>query len=173
MTRVLVAYATKHQSTREIAEGIAIPLREAGNDVECADAASASAKGYDAVVLGSAVYMGRWRKSARAFLDRERETLATVPFWIFSSGPAGADAADPVTEDRWLEPRAVVERSTRLGVRGHIVFGGRLPVEPGNLIERAMVRGAPPESIDLRDWEEIERWSRGIAADLAGDRLGA
>jgi hypothetical protein len=54
----------------------------------------------------------------------------------------------------------------RLGARGHVVFGGRVPLELHSFIERAMVKNTPPEFADRRDWEEISRWAAEIATQL-------
>jgi menaquinone-dependent protoporphyrinogen oxidase len=43
----------------------------------------------------------------------------------------------------WAEPPNVVNEDEKLGMRGHLVFGGRLPVEPAGFIEKAMVRDTP------------------------------
>jgi menaquinone-dependent protoporphyrinogen oxidase len=51
--------------------------------------------GYDAVVLGSAVYLGNWMKPAKEFAVREAAALAAVPVWLFSSGPIGSPPEDP------------------------------------------------------------------------------
>lgn len=56
--KVLVAYASKRGSTAEIAEAVAKALAEAGLDVDCIKSDDVSdVSPYDAVVLGSAVYM--------------------------------------------------------------------------------------------------------------------
>jgi menaquinone-dependent protoporphyrinogen oxidase len=74
MTRVLVAYASKRGSTVEIAEAVADVLRQADLEVDCRAAGDVAAlKPYDAVVLGSAVYMKRWQGDARHFLRRHSE----------------------------------------------------------------------------------------------------
>jgi menaquinone-dependent protoporphyrinogen oxidase len=162
MSRVLVAYATKHGATAEIAEAIRDELGHAGHIVDCLAADRVeSIEGYDAVVIGSAVYMKRWRSEARGLLKRHAKDLAERPFWIFSSGPFGAKP-DPA----WSEPPKTVRQAERLGVRHHVVFGGRLPLEPGNFIERAMVKDCPPESRDLRDWDAIKAWARELGAEL-------
>ena len=173
MARILVAYATKHHSTEEIAQAIAGELRSHGHEADCTDAAHASASGYDAVVLGSAVYMGRWRREAKHFLKHERHRLAATPFWIFSSGPVGEGSGDSDKDEAWLEPTSLIELAESLGVREHVVFGGRLPRDPGNFVESAMVRNTPPDRQDNRDWDRIRDWAQAVATALAGDRLEA
>jgi menaquinone-dependent protoporphyrinogen oxidase len=109
-------------------------------------------------VLGSAVYMKRWLGDARRLFRKHRRELAARPFWIFSSGPFGAEP-DPA----WSEPPRIVRDAERMGVRDHVVFGGRLPLEPSGFVEKAMVRDTPPEVADLRDWDEIRSWPAGDA----------
>jgi menaquinone-dependent protoporphyrinogen oxidase len=157
---VLVAYASKHGSTAEIADAIAAELRDHGIAVDCSAAHDVgSLDGYDAVVLGSAVYMKRWLRDARRLFRRQRGPLAALPFWIFSSGPCGPDP-DPA----WAEPAGLIRSAEELGVRDHVVFGGRLPLEPSGFIEKAMERDTPRELADRRDWDEIRAWAAGIAA---------
>ncbi len=169
---VLVAYATKHGATAEIAEAIAGRLRADGLDAEARHAGDVrSLEQYSAVVLGSAVYMKRWRREARHFLRHHHDALARMPFWVFSSGAVG-EHRDP----DWEEPAKVVETVKRLGAREHVVFGGRVPQDPGNFVERAMLRDTPPEVADLRDFGAIRGWASEIAAALrtpAGAERGA
>jgi menaquinone-dependent protoporphyrinogen oxidase len=154
MSRILVAYGSKHGSTAEIAEAIAATLREAGLEVDCVKAGDVhSLDGYGAVVLGSAVYMRRWRRAARRFLDRFAGDLRERPLWVFSSGPVGDP--DHINYD-WAEPPRTIERADRLGAREHVVFGGRS--------ESTRI---PEEHRDLRDWDEIREWARRIAAEVA------
>ncbi len=162
--KVLVAYASKRGSTAEIAEAVAETLRTSGLDVECEDAGEVSGvDSYRAVVLGSAVYMKRWRGDAKHFLRKHGKALAAMPFWVFSSGPAG----DPESDNPdWMEPPRIVDKVEELGARAHVVFGGRLPVEPHGPMEKAMVKNTPAEFHDRRDWEEIRSWAAGIAAEL-------
>jgi menaquinone-dependent protoporphyrinogen oxidase len=134
MAKVLVAYASKRGSTAEIAEAVATALRGPGHEVDCVEAGTvAELDGYDAVVLGSAVYMRRWRGDARHVLRKHRDALAQLPLWIFSSGPT----CDPARDNPdWTEPRRTIEKAERLGARDHVVFGGSMPAEPHGAIER-------------------------------------
>jgi len=166
--RVLVAYASKRGSTAEIAEAVAEALRDAGLDVECLESDRvAGLDGYDAVVLGSAVYMKRWRSDAKHFLRKHGKQLAERPLWVFSSGPVG-DPDEP-EDPSWLEPPRIVKKVEALGARDHVVFGGRLPLEPHGPIEKSMVKGIPPEFHDRRDWGQIRAWATGIASRLRGE----
>lgn len=165
--KLLVAYASKRGSTAEIAEVIAETLRDAGLEVDCIESGEVSdLSPYDAIVLGSAVYMKRWRSDAKHFLHKHAGALADMPLWVFSSGPVG-DPNEP-QEPSWLEPPKIVRAIEELGVRAHVVFGGRLPVEPRGPIEKAMVKGTPPQYRDRRDWGEIHAWATGIASQLRG-----
>jgi menaquinone-dependent protoporphyrinogen oxidase len=166
VTKVLVAYASKNGSTAEIAQAIAQTLRQAGPSVDCLDAGEVeSLEPYNAVVLGSAVYIKRWRGAAKRFLRKYAAELAQRPFWVFSSGPVGEPKSDP--NPAWLEPPKIVARVEKLGARGHVVFGGRMPTDPRSPTARAMVKNCPAEFRDRRDWDEINAWAASIASELA------
>lgn len=161
--RALVAYGTKHGSTREIAEAIADELGKRGIEADCLAAADVgSVSPYGTVVIGSAVYMKRWRKDARHLLARQKG-LADRRLWIFSSGPCGEQKEGD--EDAFcMQPPKIRRRAEKLGAREHVVFGGRVPLEPSNFVERAMLENTPDEFKDLRDWDEIRAWAHKIAA---------
>jgi len=161
---VLIAYASKRGSTAEIAETVAATLRRSGLDVDLEPADRVcSLEPYDAVVLGSAVYMKRWRGDAKHFLKKHRKALRQMPFWVFSSGPVGDPAND---NPDWMEPPKLAEKLEEMGSRGHVVFGGCLPAEPHGFMEKAMVEGTPREHRDRRDWAEIRDWAGEIATEL-------
>lgn len=163
---VLVAYASKHGSTAEIADAVADTLRQSGLDVDCKAVGEVKRlEPYGAVVLGSAVYIRRWRGDARRFLRKHGKELSKRPFWVFSSGPVG-EPRDDEKGSPWLEPPRIVEKVERLGVREHVVFGGRVPVDPHGPAQRAMVENTPAEYRDRRNWDEIRAWAAGVASEL-------
>ena len=165
---VLVAYASKHESTAEIAERFAEAMRSAGCDAEARPAGEVDdLSGYAAVVLGSAVYAKRWRREARSFARRHAAALRDMPVWLFSSGPFGAVEEHPTAP---MPP--VAERlAAQLGARENVMFGGRVPTDPGNFVERAMLKNTPPERRDARDWPAIEEWARGVASQVPAREL--
>ena len=163
--KIAVVYASKHGSTREIAERIAAVLRVEGQEADAFSAGEAEELDrYHAVVLGSAVYMGRWRPEAWRFVRRHRDRLAAVPLWLFSSGPVGKGAEDVADA---TSPLRVKRAAEQLGARGDVVFGGRAPEGPDvGRMARSIADRLPPEQRDARDWDAIEAWARGIASAL-------
>ena len=120
--KILVAVATRHGSTHEIAEALARELGTVGHTVDVKLVAdSPTVEGYDAAVIGSAVYMGNWLSQAVQFVDRYQAQLAIMPVWLFSSGPLGADDPQPKGEPVHLD-----QLIGRTGARGHRTFVGKL-----------------------------------------------
>jgi menaquinone-dependent protoporphyrinogen oxidase len=94
-TQVLAVYATRYGATAEIAEEIGQVLRQAGLRTDVLPVGGISdLTPYKAVVLGSAVYIGQWRKEAVKFLQAHEKMLAERQVRLFSSGPTGE--GDPV-----------------------------------------------------------------------------
>lgn len=161
MPSVLVAYATKYGSTREVAEAVGQTLRDAGFTVDVRSASEVRDVGqYDGIVLGSALYYFMLRRDAKAFITRHREALSAKPFALFALGPfhdtpdemqsARAPVDKYLAKTSWLSPVATA------------VFGGRhdpslLRFPDNNPGMRAM------EPSDARDWDAIRAWANGLA----------
>ncbi|MGW2620812.1 flavodoxin domain-containing protein [Streptomyces sp. NPDC001500] len=158
---VLVTYGTTNGSTADIAEAVADVLRKAGLTVEATPARSVTGvEGYGAVVVGGALYAGRWHKDARRFVRRNRALLAERPVWFFSSGPLDASAAE-----RDIPPvRGVRRAMDRLGVRDHVTFGGRLEEGAKGRIAKMILRSG--KGGDFRDFGAIETWAEAVAGAL-------
>jgi menaquinone-dependent protoporphyrinogen oxidase len=158
---VLVAYGSTNGSTADIAARIGEVLTKEGLTVDLRPAANVADLGlYDAVVLGSGLYAGRWHRDARRFARRHRKALAERPVWLFSSGPLDASASE-----RDIPPTPGVRRiADRTDARGHITFGGRLEGSVKGRMARMLVRSG--KGGDFRDFEQITAWAAEVAQDL-------
>lgn len=160
---VLIAVASRHGSTRKIADVIAQELRASGHMVDVRNADEATGMGtYDAAILGSAVYMGAWMPEARQFIDRNREKLAEVPVWLFSSGPLGQDNPQPQGD-----PAHLHELLQETHARGHQTFIGNLDKSKLGFGERVIAKAVKAPFGDYRDWDAIRGWARDVASGLA------
>jgi menaquinone-dependent protoporphyrinogen oxidase len=159
--RVLVAAATRHGSTEEIAALIARVLRLRGMEtVELPAGDVEDMSEYDAVVLGSAVYAGHWLAPATSLVSRFQAELAEVPVWLFSSGPVGF----PLTPAKAEDMTGVVGA---IGAIEHRLFAGMLDKSQLGRLERAMVRMVRAPEGDYRDFNEVSHWAAAIAETLA------
>jgi menaquinone-dependent protoporphyrinogen oxidase len=160
--RVLVTVASRHGGTREIGTTVADVLRAAGHDVAEVDPDEVDAvDGYDAVVLGSAVYVGRLAAALRELVDRLHAQLAARPVWLFWSGPVGDPPLPP------SEPDDVGVVARRVRARDVACFAGRLERAELGLAERALVAMIDAQPGDFRDFAEVEAWAASVATGLA------
>jgi menaquinone-dependent protoporphyrinogen oxidase len=158
---ILVTYATKHGSTREVAETIAAGLRERGLRAEVRAAADANdIAGFEGVVVGGALYMGRWHADARRFLRRHRKALADLPLAVFAMGPLTTTEKDVAASRRQLDH--ALARVSEVEPVSIGIFGG--VVDPAKLRFPFSSMAAS----DARDWDAITRW-----ADEVADAFGA
>lgn len=163
---VLVATASRHGASWEIAEAIAAGLCDAGIPVDLVrldpdDAEGPDPAAYEAVVLGSAVYAGHWLTAARRFASDHRTALLNRPVWLFSSGPIGTPPRP--REDEAVSVQAVVGETQ---AREHRLFGGKLDRSVLSFPERALVTAIRATDSDDRNWADIAAWTRGIAQVL-------
>ncbi len=159
---VLIAIASKHGATAEIGEIIQRVIAADGYQPHLREASEVTdLSPYDAVVLGSAVYAGNWRASARKFVNRHGQELRAMPFWIFSSGPLGPDQQ---TEDD-MGP-LINKRVAELTPIEHKVFSGKLDPADLKLSEKIIVRMVKAPSGDYRDKNSIVEWAQSIGKYL-------
>ncbi|MEU7905699.1 flavodoxin domain-containing protein [Actinoplanes sp. NPDC049118] len=167
--RILVSAASRHGSTAEAATRIAGSLRAGLPADVVVDELPAAEVGdptpYDAVVLGSAVYLGRWLEDARRLAERIA-VQPPRPVWLFSVGPIG-DPPKPAEE-----PAEVGDIVRATHARGHRLFAGRLDRHRLGLGEKAVVMALRVADGDFRDFDALDAWGTQIAADLSRARTG-
>ena len=163
---VLVTAATKNGATGEIAQAIGAALTERGvpavvlppEDVR-------DVGGYDAVVLGSAVYSGHWLPAAMALVARCAGAWVGRPVWLFSSGPVG-DPHSTLTQKMGVDPVDLPKVRTATGAREHRMFGGKLDRTTLPFAQRMALSLFRGMRGDFRDWGAVRAWSAGIADAL-------
>jgi len=165
--RVLVTVASRHGATAEMATFLVTCLSEAAARRGRQLAAVAvpverrpDPARYDAVVLGSGVYAGRWLEPARHYAAEHASALRTRPVWLISSGPIGEPPFPPD------EPHDAGPIASSLAARAHRTFPGRLDKQLLSIGERAMVTAMRAPVGDFRDWTALRAWAEEIADDL-------
>jgi len=153
MDTVLVAYATKHGSTREVAADVARVLRQAGFEVEINPARDVkSLDHFQAVVLGGALYMGRLHKDARKLLKRARGELASLPLAVFAMGPNSTEPEELAAAGAQL--KRALGAVPELEPLATAVFGG-------------VRKFGKKKMLDARDWNAIQAWAEDVARKLS------
>lgn len=158
--RVLVTWGSKLGGTAGIAEMIAETLTARGLEVVAMPAGTAPAPaGFDAAIIGGAVYANRWHRDARHYVERHARALARIPVWLFSSGPLD----DSASTRKLVPPRVVRALVDRIGAQAHVMFGGRLEPTVQGFPAAAMAKKL---SGDWRDPPRIRAWATEIADAL-------
>ena len=159
--KVLVTYGSKLGGTEGLAAMVGDELRHAGCDVDVRPAAEVTeVAGYDAVIVGGALYASRWHRDAARFVRRHRRELRDRPVWLFSSGPL-----DESAETKEVAPVGQVRKLMRqIDAAGHQTFGGRLAPDADGFIARSMAKKL---SGDWRSPQHVARWTAEILDHLA------
>ena len=163
---VLVAAASKHGATKQIAERVGADLADRGFKVEVKNLQDVDRLDrYEAVVLGSAIYFGKWMKEALRFVDAHANDLASRPTWLFGSGPIVGNP--PVADDPNAIRASVVEKLvSSTHAREHKLFGGKIERSTLSVAERVPVRMVRAGEGDWRDWAAVDEWAAAIAHEF-------
>lgn len=169
--KVLVTYATKYGSTREVAEAVAKTLSEKGLAVELQPVASVQTlEPYSAVVLGAPFYIGHLHGDARKFLTRHQAALTAQKTAFFALGPTEDNEAD------WTETRKQFDQELTLlpwfNPVARALFGGKLdpkrlrfPDSLLGILPASPLHNAPAS--DARNWDAIRAWAESLVTQLA------
>lgn len=161
--RILVAYATRKGSTAEIARAIGNELQSAGHHTDVAAMKSIiSLEGYDAVIIGAPVYMGKVI-DVKKFVDKHRDALSTLRMAAFAVGVAPTSDDPKAVEDcidtlhASLEPLQPVAST---------MFAGKLNAGKLSFFEKRIWRMVKGPEGDFRDWDVITAWAREVAVKM-------
>jgi len=162
--KILVAYATRAGSTFEVAEQVAEVLRATGATVDVKSAPAVhELKGYDAVVIGSAIRMGKWLPEAVAFVKTYREPLSHIPTAYFLvSGLLRDDTPEMRSKVlAFLDPVRQILEPTSIGL-----FAGKIDFSTMDGLDRSIAEAVSSSAGDWRNWEAIRSWGQGLQTTL-------
>lgn len=164
--RVLIGYASRFGSTRDIAMRIADGVRTHDNEVDVRPVEAISDFDlYDAVVLGSGVYDGSWTAAATGLIRRHATALAQKPVWLFSVGSFG-DRHPVVGGLIKKEPKEIREFEQTLHPRDYRVFAGVIDLEHWPAWGRLLFKALGGHAGDNRHWSDIDSWAEQISSEI-------
>jgi hypothetical protein len=154
---VLVAAASKHGATDEIAERIfGADLAEHGSDADVKKLDEVeNLSGYGAFVLGSAIFFGKWMKEAISFVDAHAGELAERPTWLFGSGSITGNP-----------PIADLSGDTLLMAVGHGPASGGDPADHPSALIHGTDRLQHPGLITANCSPASKSHAKGICSDV-------
>jgi menaquinone-dependent protoporphyrinogen oxidase len=159
--KVLVAYASKYGSTGGIADTIGKELcsKEVTADVLLIKNVS-NISSYQAVVIGSPVYMGKWMSEAVDFLKENRDILRQVPVAYFL---VCMTLAQPTEKKRaevlsYMDP--VLKAVPEIKPVGIGTFAGALHYDNLSWLNKKILKSKGTPEGDFRDWNTIRVWAR-------------
>lgn len=163
MPRVLVGYATRTDTTKEVAERVGEVLSERGFEVSVQPLnANPSPAGFDAAVIGSAVNGGNWLPEALTFVNTNAAQLSAMPVTAFCVHimNAGADSKATAKRLAYLDPVR-----DRISLRDEAYFLGKGPTaaEASRIARWAFRAFGGSGEGDCRDWDAIDAWAKRIA----------
>lgn len=169
--KILIAYASAHGSTAEVAHAIGRVFLERGAGVSVEPVKGLREIGsYDAVILGSAIHGGNCLPEMVSFLRSSTEVLADTPlyFWINC-----IRVLERYGEQHALQHYIDNTLLESYNLRGKAVFAGKLDLANVDWNERwtlaARYDGSTwPSNLnsDFRDWDSIRRWANQIADEI-------
>ena len=163
---VLVTYASRYGSTREVAERITEIIKTDSLEAEilpCNQVNSLDA--YTFIIIGTPFYIGKMLKDAKDFIIRFQKDLASKKVSFFALGPLSdvekelADTQEQMEEELkqfpWLTPLSME------------MFGGKYDPQTLRFADKilTLLPASPlykrPAS-DVRNWEKINRWVKNL-----------
>lgn len=163
--RVLVTYASRYGSTGEVADAIGreVCSKDIATDVVLIRNAS-DVGAYQGVVIGSAIYMGKWMPEAVDFLKTNRDLLRRVPVAYFL---VCMTLARPTEENRaearsYMDP--ILEGMPEVKPVALGTFAGALDYRNLSWATKTIMKSKGTPEGDFRDWNAIRDWTRSAVA---------
>ena len=159
--KVLVTYASKYGSTGGVADAIGKELcsKDLAADVVLVKNAG-NVSSYQGVVIGSAIYRGKWLSEAVDFVEKNRDILRQVPVAYFL---VCMTLSRPTEENRtqvlsYMDP--LLKAVPEIKPVGIGTFAGALDYNNLSWINKKILESKGSPEGDFRDWNAIRTWAR-------------
>jgi menaquinone-dependent protoporphyrinogen oxidase len=159
--KVLVTYASKYGSTGGVAEAIGKELCAKGVNADVVLIKNANNLGsYQGVVVGSAIYMGKWMSDAMDFVNKNQDILRHMPVAYFL---VCMTLSQPTEEKRaqvlsYMDP--ILKAAPKIKPVGIGTFAGALDYNNLSWLNKKILRSKGTPEGDFRDWNAIRAWAR-------------
>ena len=167
--RILIVYGSRCGSTEGVAEAIGQILSKAGAKVDVRPVKDvADLSPYQALVVGSAIRMGKWLPEAVAFVKTHQDKLSRLPVAYFAVCLTMKD--DTMGNRRkasgFLDP--VLKQFPQVKPVDIGLFAGAVDYKKLSFAYSLIlkVKGAPEG--DFRNWEVIQTWAADVHPALDG-----
>jgi menaquinone-dependent protoporphyrinogen oxidase len=166
-TKALIAYASWYGTTAEIAKSLAAAVAENGGEAAIARARDVkSVAEYDAVIVGSAVRVGKPHKDAIAFLKKYGPALVSKKTAVFVSCMTRSQDTDAARATSQTYVDMLTSAAPGIMPLSTAAFGGTFDKEKASLLVRAMFWMMKVKPGDYRDWDAIRAWAADTAKAL-------
>lgn len=176
MSRILLAYGTTEGHTDDVVVELRKPLEAAGHDVAAhvVGEAPGTPTGFDAVVVGSSIHVGKHDKSVIAWIGANRAALDALPSAFFQVSLSSASGEEGATEARSYVDHLVEATGWHPDVVG--LFGGALLYTRYGFVKRTMLKKIADQSglgtdthrdYDYTDYDAVRQFAEDVAALLA------
>ena len=159
--RALVTYASKYGSTGGVADAIGKELcsKEVAADVLLIKNVR-NISSYQAVVIGSAIYMGKWMSEAVDFIKENRDVLRQVPVAYFLVCMTLAQPTEKKRAEVLSYTDPILKAVPEIKPVGIGTFAGALDYSNLSWIYKKILKSKETPEGDFRDWGAIRAWAR-------------
>ena len=165
--KVLVTYASKYGSTGGVADAIGKELCTKGVNADTVLIKNAGNVGsYQGVVIGGAIYMGKWMSESVDFVKKNRDILRQMPVAYFLvcmtlSQPTEKKRAQVLS---YMDP--ILETVPEIKPVGIGTFAGELDYSNLSWLKKTIMKAKDAPEGDFRDWTAIRTWADDLCSPL-------
>jgi menaquinone-dependent protoporphyrinogen oxidase len=165
--KVLVTYASKYGSSGGVADAIGKELCTKGVNADVVLIKNTSNVGsYQGVVIGSAIYMGKWMSEAVNFVKKNQDILRQMPVAYFLvcmtlSQPTEKNRAQVLS---YMDP--ILKAVPEIKPVGIGTFAGALDYSNLSWLKKTIMKSKGAPEGDFRDWTAVRTWAEGLCSSL-------